>query len=147
MSEPQQDLGCLYPFGYSMPNSIARLDKLMSDKDTFLFDIRYSPYSRWPQWRRDALRARYGAAYHYAGRYLGNVNYRQDGPIQLAEPISGIRPVLLYLSLGFNLVLLCGCRSYENCHRKVIVEMVRERVPEVRVILPERLDSTDSSMQ
>ncbi|MBV9228055.1 MAG: hypothetical protein JOZ18_01990 [Chloroflexi bacterium] len=139
MSTPEQELGCLYPFGYSMPDSVARLDALMSDQHTLLFDTRYSPYSRMSEWRQDALRARYGGKYHYTGLYLGNVNYDRGGPMRIAEPYEGTNVLLLYLRLGFNLVLLCGCLSYERCHRSVLVELVREREPEVRVIQPDEV--------
>ena len=40
-----------------------RLRELVAQHNAVLWDIRYSPWSRAPQWRRDALRALLGAAY------------------------------------------------------------------------------------
>jgi uncharacterized protein YeaO (DUF488 family) len=30
------------------------------------------------------------------------------------------------LQVGFSLVLLCACKDYETCHRKVVAEMIQQ---------------------
>src|SRR5437667_4608231 len=80
----------LYPFGYASQNARERLASLMQQAGVLLIDTRYTPYSRLWQWRREALEAQYGKRYRWAGKYLGNLNYNNGGPIRLAQPEIGI---------------------------------------------------------
>jgi hypothetical protein len=64
------------------------------------------------------------------------VNYNNDKAIQIARPEVGIKCLVSYLHEGYNLILLCGCRDYEQCHRHVIVDLLRVALPEV-IIHPE----------
>ena len=59
-----------------------------------LWDIRYSPRSRHPQWQREALRELLGAAYVLVPA-LGNRNYK-GGPIELAAPAQALEIEHLY---------------------------------------------------
>jgi hypothetical protein len=145
MNTPQQDLGCLYPLGCDMPESYKRLQTLMSDRNTFLFDTRRFASSGVMTWLKGSLLYEYGARYHRACKYLGSF-YACGGPTRLVNRYIGVDPLVQHLRRGFNVVLLCECRSYEQCHRKVIVEMVREVLPEIKVIHPDTLDSAESSM-
>jgi len=113
----------------------------MQEERMLLIDTRYTPYSRLPLFRREALEAQYGKRYRWAGKYLGNLNHRTGGPIKLAQPEIGIPALVRYLTEGYSLVLLCGCASYEQCHRKVIVEAVQHLMPEVEVQLEEKASS------
>jgi ASCH domain len=128
----------LYPLGYASPQANERLASLMQHARMLLIDTRYTPYSRLPSFRREALEAHYGKRYRWAGKYLGNLNHTTGGPIRLAQPEIGIPALVRYLQEGYSLVLLCGCASYEQCHRKVIVEAVQRLMPEVEVQLEER---------
>jgi hypothetical protein len=92
-------------------------------------------------WQRSALEAEYGTRYHCAGRYLGNVNYGTGGPIELADATTGIRGLVQYLSEGHDLILLCGCAEYESCHRKTVVDLLVEALPEVEVVPPEEVEA------
>ena len=124
----------IIPFGYATPNAAERLATLMSDPLMLLIDTRYSPCSRHSQWQQEALQEQYGKRYRWAGQYLGNINYK-GGPIEIVNPETGIRGLKMYLDKGYSLILLCACKHYEQCHRKVICDLVREHVPCVEVVL------------
>ncbi len=124
-------LGRLIPFGYSAPGASTRLDALLQDEYVYLIDTRYSPRSRRPEWQQSALQARYGKRYLWLGRSLGNINYKNGGVIQLANAEPGLARLVNGLLQGYSMVLLCACKEYEQCHRRVIVEMLRERLPDI----------------
>lgn len=131
--------GKIIPFGYAVPNAQQTLDALMEEKRAILVDIRHAPHSqRRPEWNADALMERYGGLrYRLCGKYLGNINYNQTGkPIQLANPQHrcGIPFLLDGLRKGYTLILLCACASLEQCHRKVVCDLVREAMPEVEIV-------------
>ncbi|MBA2391168.1 MAG: hypothetical protein H0V70_00300 [Ktedonobacteraceae bacterium] len=106
----------------------------MEQPQMLLIDTRFSPKSRWAEWREGALREKYGTRYRTAGAYLGNVNF-QGGPIQIADLEEGLRGLHLYLNEGHALILLCQCADYSSCHRNVIVDHLVERTT-VEVIQP-----------
>lgn len=57
---------------------------------------------------------------------LGNVNYRwPERPIQIARLEKGLGEVEGYLYRP--VFLMCACKEYEHCHRKVVAEALRER--------------------
>lgn len=56
----------------------------------------------------------------------------------LANPAIGIRGLVMYLREGYDLILLCGCSSYAECHRRLIVELLCKAMPEVEVVFPEQ---------
>jgi len=105
------------------------------DPKLLIIDTRMSPNGN-PDWTGAALRAKYGKRYRWAGKFLGNVNYK-GGPIQLANPMTGIAGLIQYLKEGHDLILLCKCEDYQACHRKLIVELLVGSCPEVEVVQPE----------
>lgn len=106
----------------------------MDNPLTLVIDTRYKPYSRIQAWQRSVLEAKYGGRYRFAGHVLGNVNYRSGGPIHIANAAVGVKRLIDYLMQGYNLVLLCACKEYETCHRRVIVEAVQRECTGVAVI-------------
>src|SRR5579875_1814127 len=86
----------IYPVGYGMDGAASYIEQLMTQPQMLLIDTRFSPKSRWTEWREGALRARYGTRYRWAGAYLGNVNF-EGGPIQLADAEEGLRGLHIYL--------------------------------------------------
>lgn len=126
----------VYPLGYSNQGHL--VEKLMADPKVLLIDTRHSPNSKMPAWAGAALKAKYGERYRFAGKYLGNVNHWNGGPMTLANPAIGIRGLVMYLREGYDLILLCGCSSYAECHRRLIVELLCKAMPEVEVVFPEQ---------
>lgn len=132
----------VYPIGYrSDGQHIAEL--MAEDESLLLIDTRKVPFSKieaFAQYNRAALQATYGKRYRPAGDFLGNVNYKnRNAPIRLAQPEAGIAGLVRYLNEGHNLILLCGCAHYAVCHRKVIVDLLREKVPGIDVVHSYRL--------
>lgn len=135
------------PFGYSAPNATQTLDVLMAqDSRAILVDIRYSTVSRnKPAWSHDALQAKYGNRYLWI-KDLGNVNYFQHGmPIKIANAERGIPRLVTGLERGYTLIPLCTCANYDTCHRRVVVEMLREKVSDIEVVQPNHKGKDASS--
>jgi hypothetical protein len=133
----------VYPVGYSRLGSEQYVEKLMSNPTMRLIDTRYKAHSWRREWCAETLRAKYGEQYRQAGAYLGNLNYQNRWPIRLVDPEIGIRGLVQYLREGHDLILLCQCVAYDDCHRKVIIEQLKEAVPEIEVIMPEQRTLTE----
>lgn len=116
----------LFTLGYAEPDALARLDAFMARDDAALVDIRLRPTSRWcPDFRQPALIARYGMMRYAHCIDLGNVNCAlKDAPIILRSPADGVRRVVRVLEHGRAVVLLCACKDYERCHRKVAFDLI-----------------------
>ncbi len=117
--------GTLLTIGYGEPDAASRIKVFLTEPRTLLVDIRYSPWSRWkPAWRKAALRDTYQHSYVHL-KALGNVNYNRPGqPIHLLNPDGPVRAAVQFLQSGGSLMLLCACKEYERCHRKVVYELI-----------------------
>lgn len=115
----------LTTLGYTEENAQQRLDEFMSKPDACLVDIRYSPRSRWlPRFNQAALIERYGVKYKHC-KALGNVNYNKPGEsIKLSGPFAGAMMVTRLIRQGRPIILLCACKNYERCHRKIAYELI-----------------------
>lgn len=121
----------IYTLGYGAGWSPSTLAAEVARHDALLWDIRYQPWSRTRQWRREALAELLGERYVYV-KALGNVNYR-GGPIQLADPAAAVRPARLALE-RWPLILLCGCPDHEDCHRSVAADYLAGELGGVAVV-------------
>ena len=121
--------GTLYHCGYTAPGAEAEIEQFMRDPHTLLLDIRLRPLSRWrPMWNKKQLQARWGKRYLHC-RDLGNVNYNDRSlPIVLCNPGPPLTLAAWCLGRGYSLVLLCACKEYVTCHRKVVVELLEQRL-------------------
>jgi len=111
----------------------------MDNERTFLIDARKVAYSKMPEWTGEALKAKYCNRYRYAGAYLGNMAYNVEGaPHKIANIQVGVQGLRRYLDDGYDLILMCGCSNYHNCHLHTIVEheVFQGALPEVEVIIP-----------
>lgn len=111
--------------GYTEPNAQSRIDEFLQDENAALVDIRLNPRSRWqPAFNKSALEKRYPAQYIHV-EALGNVNYKDRARgIDLLDARSGISQLVYLIARGYPLMLLCACKDYERCHRKVVYELV-----------------------
>jgi len=108
----------IYTIGYSGWTPEA-LKAAVDARGALLVDIRYSPRSRRPEWRQEALRALWGECRidRYAWwKVMGNVNYKGGGPIQLLAPDLALPDARWWLAQR-PIVLLCACRDVATCHR------------------------------
>jgi len=129
----------IYTWGYTGATP-ADLKAYIDALDAYLIDVRYSPRSRVPQWRQQALDDLAGVTEHGRPRYrhiieLGNVNYATDGPIDLYAPAAGLREIAPYLAAR-PCILLCACADCRTCHRRVVADLIVEAaaLPGDRVI-------------
>lgn len=117
-------MNTIYTIGYAgwTPGGVkTRVEAL----GAVLLDIRYSPYSKRPEWRGDSLKTLLGRARYQHMKTLGNRNYR-DGPIVFDAPEAAIETVT-HLLTRQPIVLLCGCRDADTCHRSVAADFLSER--------------------
>ena len=112
----------VYTIGYSgwKPDD---LEKAVRDLDAVLVDVRMVPRTRWaPAFNTSALRERMGDGYIWL-KAFGNVNYKGTfAEIQIADFDAGEKRLRELTASGRPVVLLCGCRDVNVCHRKVIAE-------------------------
>jgi rhodanese-related sulfurtransferase len=128
----------VYPCGYSIHS--AKIATLMAeDPSLLLIDIRKTPDSQMAAWKRGHLIEAYEYRYGWFGETLGNLNYKNGGPITLANPVRGIASLVDLLQQGHNLLLLCGCAHYQTCHRRVVAELLQQALPELTLIHPDQL--------
>ena len=64
----------IYTIGYS-GSKPDQIKQLLDDKVAVLFDIRFSPWSRVPQWSKSNLAATVGEERYFHVKPLGNANY------------------------------------------------------------------------
>lgn len=110
----------IYTAGYGAGWSIETLRQALEKTGAALVDIRQAPWSRSPQWQKQTLAAAFGDRYAHVPA-LGNLNYR-GGPIRLANPDLGAAQVGRLLERWPAVLLLCGCKDVEHCHRKIAAE-------------------------
>jgi hypothetical protein len=120
----------LYTYGYQ---GGSREDLLnYAAAGALILDTRLAPTSPNPLWRRAALKRALGDRYRWC-KALGNVHFRSGGPVQLHDPESGLQ-LLDGLIRQSPVVLLCACRAWQNCHRRVAAELAQEAFPGLLVI-------------
>lgn len=128
------------PAGYADPTTKELVESLMTNEHEswIVVDIRRSPFAApfYGQWNGSALAKKYPGRYIHVPE-LGNLNHKKEDRhkgIQLADPEAGLKILQKELEKGHNLILLCGCKYYEKCHRRPVAEAILERFPEVKVI-------------
>lgn len=114
----------IYTWGYQ-GKQMGELVGLVNKLGAVPADIRYSPFSRNVTWNKAELQLTFGDKYHWI-RALGNVNYKGDGPITIANWDVGTTAVGKLLEVS-PVILICVCKDVEHCHRKVVGEGLAER--------------------
>ncbi len=103
-----------------------RLRRIAEAMDATVVDIRLQPRSRAPQWQKRSMIGLLGHRYTLCSK-LGNVNYNTGGPIMIRDMDFGLVYLLEGLIYCPRLILLCGCREPEGCHRTVVARELTER--------------------
>jgi len=142
-------LSIVYPIGTEEDPSGLMTKVLMEEEPTrLLVDCRLNPWSWRPIWQKPTLVQLYGARYHAAGRFLGNLRhpsnpmYSGKGAVELASPEIGIRGLLHYLAAGHDLVLLDGYLRFEESHIGEIVSRLTSQYPALEVRFKERQEGS-----
>lgn len=125
----------LFTFGYRglrCPHDLAAL--LYGKGIRQVIDIRLSPQSSNPVWSTPTVRSTVeeaGFEYrHYGG--LGNRGYK-SGFIAIAD-IEQVEVLAQLMAAGMTVALMCACRRYEECHRKVVAEELRRRYSFIELV-------------
>jgi uncharacterized protein (DUF488 family) len=117
-------MNTLYTLGYTgirPAQLLAKADAL----GALVLDIRYSPRSRVGQWTGTELNRLLGLRYRHLPE-LGNVNYKEGGPIEINMPTVGVQQVVSILNTQ-PAILLCACPDVDTCHRKIVAEMMQAK--------------------
>lgn len=114
-----------YAIGYSKYD-LARMARLLESQDAILLDIRFSPYSCEPMWRKPELKNALGKRYHWL-RSWGNVNYQVPGMenVEIADFNAGLERALNYKAQ--TVFLMCVCSKHDHCHRSIVAEQLQAR--------------------
>lgn len=114
----------LETIGYTEKDAEARIATFLARPRSGLVDIRLVPWCGWSeQWRKRELLAAYSSRQYIHLPGFGNVNYNQPGqPIVLQAPEKHLAVVVKALRRGA--ALLCGCKDYEQCHRKTVYKLI-----------------------
>ena len=132
----------LYSLGYQ-GGDVQRAEQMVLASTAILIDVRFSPHSPNPDFSGAAFARRLGHGYLHL-QSLGNVNYKSGGAIQLLDEPAGVREVLRIARSGLAPILMCACRNYDACHRKVVAEKIAAAmggVPIIELASPTRPDS------
>lgn len=117
--------------GYSHPDAQATIDELTA-QGYHVGDIRLKAFSNKPGFTAQALKDRYGRVYHHLAP-LGNQNYNTGSEyISLKNETAGI-VVLKRLLERSPLILLCGCKWAETCHRFYVARLAQETIPGLQI--------------
>lgn len=116
MTHPIYTVGYL---GWKQPELIAALRRL----NGLLVDIRFTPWSRNPQWIKANLEKLLGNDYVHI-KALGNAEHKTGGMrifnydmgVAFIASNADVRPI----------VLMCACKDNESCHREVVAKMLRK---------------------
>lgn len=103
-----------------------------------LIDIRFVPWSRQLEWRKDYLQLLLKKRYLHVS-HLGNRAYQEEGKIAIQNLSLGIKVIT---ELRVNLLLMCACENPNGCHRRVISQAFEQKGIEVEEI-PIWMDSVN----
>lgn len=115
----------LYTYGYIGNRDALKDLKRYAEAGCLIADIRMAPYSQRPDFRQGHLKKELGAAYLHLPA-LGNLNYQRAGkePIQINDLSNGLHSLDALLQHQ-PVVILCGCKDHETCHRNIVQTELR----------------------
>ena len=123
----------IYTWGYQGRTVEALVEIVEREGIDVVVDVRGNPYSRRPEWRKEALEKTLGGGYRWIG-WLGNANYRDGGEPRLRDARRGMQELDRLIVKGArSILLLCYERDWRDCHRGMVADMVRRQIPDARV--------------
>lgn len=114
----------IFTWGY-LTGALDTLQRHQEARRALIVDVRYTPFSRAPAFRRGPLARVFGPDYLWV-RAFGNRNYKTPGaPIELVDPVAGLE-LLDQAGVGLErpALLLCGCREASACHRATVARFL-----------------------
>lgn len=112
----------IYTFGYQKRRP-AELLAEAKRLGAVVVDVRLVPRSRAPGWSKRALAELLGERYQHV-RGFGNVNYKDGGPVELADAEAGLDAVRPILERGQSIILLCYEEQPGDCHRSAVARLL-----------------------
>ena len=120
----------IYTTGYA-GRDIFDLKPLVHALDAVLVDIRFTPEGDLMHWRRIYLKTLLGGKYRHVP-HLGARSFRQGSIDGIQNLQLGVQTLL---NLDSNIILMCACAEYENCHRRLIAaELERQGINVVEIL-------------
>ena len=117
-------MNTLFTVGYASW-SIEEIEALLHKRQAILIDIRSSPRSNKPGFDGRTLADRFGDRYRHMPA-LGIVNHRNpDLPVILRDEELGLKGLTRFLE-ETNVIIICGCRDLEKCHRFTVAEKFKQ---------------------
>lgn len=113
----------VYTLGYS-GRKPAEIKKIAEKLNAVVFDIRFSPRSRAPQWTKKRLTEVLGITGYMHLKALGNANYKNGGPIEFVDFEAGLQAIE---ASSRPVILMCGCKSPNGCHRTTAARQLIEQ--------------------
>jgi len=121
---------CVYTTGYN-DKDFTDLSDLLDFLDAVLIDIRFAPMTgKQVEWRKDYLRLLLKARYLHVP-HLGNRISKGSNKHFIQNPNLGIK---IITELRTNLLLMCECLKFEDCHRSLISQKLKEQGMETEEI-------------
>ena len=114
----------IYTLGYS-GWSVEAIKTFLESVNGVAVDVRMVPRSRVAAFnppQADLL----GERYYWLSDF-GNVNYKSNGPIAIADFDKGVERLGPLRTAGKAVVLMCGCPDINTCHRKVLAERLAKQ--------------------
>jgi hypothetical protein len=117
----EDEMPTIYTIGYKGVKA-ADLKAFAEREGATVLDIRLKPWSPRPEFQKASLARFLGDRYQHIGE-LGNVNYKNGGPVEFLDREAGEKKVRAALGSG-SVILLCACEDVNECHRKPAAVMV-----------------------
>lgn len=129
-------MGLLYTIGHSQHDFEYFSRLLKKNNINYVLDVRSTPYSKYAEtYNRECLNGllmRKNIIYSYMGKYFGarpgNIElYNEEGYLDFEKVaqsdlfIKGMKNVILGLSQGNNIALMCTEKDPIDCHRAILV--------------------------
>ena len=115
----------IYTLGYS-GWSVEAIKTFLESVNGVAVDVRMAPRSRVAAFNGIAFSRLLGDRYYWLSD-LGNVNYKNGGPIAIADFDKGVERLGPLRTAGKAVVLMCGCPDINTCHRKVLAERLAKQ--------------------
>lgn len=115
----------IYTMGYC-GRSPASILEFLEKVDGVAVDVRMVPRSYVARFNGSAFQKVFGARYLWVQDF-GNINYKNGGPIAIADFDKGVKRLELLRTAGRVIVLMCGCPDVNVCHRKVLAQRLAEQ--------------------
>ena len=115
----------IYTLGYS-GWSVEAIKTFLESVNGVAVDVRMVPRSRVAAFNGTAFSRLLGERYYWLSDF-GNVNYKNGGPITIANFDKGVERLGPLKKAGKAVVLLCGCPDVTVCHRKILAERLADR--------------------